>query len=101
MGVVGMISAYALSQARFQYEEARARVDTPSADYAALLREVADERTYPELHRAAWSGELERPAGTEPPAFDVEEFRFGLERILDGIQVLVDRRSRDRSPTDR
>lgn len=90
MGVIGLLSTYALSEARMQYEEARARTEAPYADYAALLRKVADERTYPALYRAAWSGELDLPAGAERPAFDVNEFRFGLDRILDGVQALID-----------
>jgi len=97
MGVVGLISAYALSEARMQYEEARSRTDAPYADYAAVLRDVVDQRTYPALHRAAWSGELDEPADGERPAFDIDQFRFGLERILDGVQVLIDARSSESS----
>ena len=51
----------------------------------ALLRELVDEKTYPRLHRVAWS-----PGQAEPPD-EHAEFLFGLDRILDGIQVLVDR----------
>ncbi len=90
MSVVGLISAYALSEARLQYEEAQARGEGSYADYAELLREVADEQTYPALYRAAWSGELDGRQATDSPTFDVEQFRFGLERILDGIQVLIE-----------
>jgi AcrR family transcriptional regulator len=93
MGVIGLISAYVLSEARMQYEQVRAAAAATYADYATLLREVVDERVYPALYRAAWSGELDQPGGVESPSFDVPEFRFGLERILDGVQVLIDARS--------
>jgi len=96
MGVVGLISAYSLSEARMQYEESRARAATSDTDYAAVLRELVDEQTYPALYQAAWSGELDEPSAGRPTTFDMDQFRFGLERILDGVQVLIDRRAATR-----
>ena len=93
MGVIGLISAFALSEARMQYEELQARAAGPVADYAAVLRELVDEKTYPALYRAAWSGELDEPPNEQRQSFDVNQFRFGLQRILDGVQALVDARS--------
>lgn len=92
MGVIGLISTYALSEARMQYEGSRAG-GAPDTDYATVLREVVDEATYPALHRAAWSGELDEPRGEQRPTFDRNQFRFGLDRILDGVQVLIDQRA--------
>ena len=60
----------------------------PGWSYEALLRELADEQTYPRLHRLAWSVDL----GGSPSGFDErEEFLFGVDAILDGVQALIDR----------
>jgi AcrR family transcriptional regulator len=93
--VIGLISSYALSEARMAHDAARAARAAAAAagdgqvpvwTYEALLREVADEQTYPRLHRLAWSERI----GDNPAGFDEqEEFLFGLDRILDGIEVLI------------
>ncbi len=44
-------------------------------------------RRYPHLHRIAWGG--------RPEVSEREEFSFGVERILDGVQALMDNNSRD------
>jgi len=104
--VIGLISSYTLSQARMAHDAARAaQVAADGADgasgaegsaagagpawtFEALLRELADERTYPRLHRLAWSGGI----GEDPSGFEEqEEFRFGLDRILGGVEVLMAR----------
>jgi AcrR family transcriptional regulator len=102
--VIGLISSYTLSEARMAYDAARARTavqaltavadagQSPAAatlpSFEALLRELIDERTYPHLYRLAWAPEA---PGTSAPADERAEFRYGLDRILDGVQVLVDR----------
>ena len=97
--VIGVISTYTLSEARMAHDAARALerageggdgipVSSPAWTFEALLRELVDAETYPRLHRIAWSGEV----GDAPSGFDEkEEFGFGLERILDGIEALVTR----------
>jgi AcrR family transcriptional regulator len=96
--VIGLISSYTLSEARMAHDAARAAQDAPTpADgnelpsnwtYELLLRELIDERTYPRLHQIAWSDEI----GDNPSGFDEhEEYLFGLDRILDGVQALIDR----------
>jgi hypothetical protein len=56
--------------------------------FEALLRELVDEQTYPRLHRIAWS----KAIGGNPSGFDEKaEFAFGVDRILDGVQVLIDK----------
>ena len=64
----------------------------PPWTYDALLRELVDEATYPRLYKIAWtppagSGE----GGSGGPPSEREEFLFGIERILDGIQAYMDR----------
>jgi AcrR family transcriptional regulator len=92
--VIGLISSYALSEARMAHDAARAALAAAPAGgeampvwtFEALLREVADEQTYPRLHRLAWSERI----GDSPAGFDEqEEFLFGLDRILDGVEVLI------------
>jgi hypothetical protein len=106
--VIGLISSYTLSEARMANDAARAARDAaqaaaaageaPGADgpppgwsYEALLRELVDEPTYPRLHRLAWARDL----GDDPSGFaEREEFLFGVDAILDGVQALIDRSAR-------
>jgi AcrR family transcriptional regulator len=93
--VIGLISSYTLSEARMAHDAARAARAAAAAagggqvpvwTFEALLREVADEQTYPRLHGLAWAERI----GDSPSGFDEqEEFLFGLDRILDGVEVLI------------
>jgi AcrR family transcriptional regulator len=104
--VIGLLSSYTLSEARMANDAARAARDAIAAaaaadgaeagggepppvwSYEALLRELADEQTYPRLHRLAWTADM----GDSPSGFDErQEFLFGVDAILDGVQVLIDR----------
>ncbi|WP_024792894.1 TetR/AcrR family transcriptional regulator C-terminal domain-containing protein [Tomitella biformata] len=87
LGCVGLLSSFTLGEARMSHEETKAAGTAKPMDYGAVLRAVADERGYPALHHAAWSGELEGAGDTDPDA----GFQFGLERILDGVEALVRR----------
>jgi len=100
--IIGLISSYTLSEARMAYDAARAMkqalttgteagqspapADLPS--FESLLRELIDERTYPHLYRLAGAPENVETSG---PADERAEFQFGLDRILDGVEVLIDR----------
>ena len=106
--VIGLISSYTLSEARMANDAARAARDAaeaaaaageapgaagppPGWTYEALLRELVDEPTYPRLHRLAWAREV----GDDPSGFaEREEFLFGVDAILDGVQALIDRSAR-------
>jgi len=98
--VIGLISSYTLSEARMAHDAARAAQQAqataaagepqPAWTWEELVREVADEQTYPRLHRLAWSGGV----GEDPSGWDEqEEFRFGLDRILDGVAALITTRT--------
>lgn len=83
--VIGLISSYTLSESRMAHEAAR-NADT-SWTFESLLRELVDAETYPRLTRIAAAP---RPAAP-PPDNEIAEFAFGLDRILDGIEALIDR----------
>jgi len=93
--VIGLLSSYTLSEARMANDAARAAAEAaagtaaaPGWSYEALLRELANEQTYPRLHRLAWSADL----GGSPSGFEErEEFLFGVDAIPDGVQALIGR----------
>jgi AcrR family transcriptional regulator len=60
----------------------------PPQGYEWLLRELVDERTYPRLFRLAWAPEPDKPPSER------EQFLFGVDTILDGVQALIDRANR-------
>jgi len=102
---IGLISSYTLSEARMANDERRAAQEqgAPPWTYDALLRELADEATYPVLYKIAWTGPPGPPGPPGPgsgegspggPPSERDEFLFGLDRILDGIQAYMDRAGR-------
>jgi len=89
---LGLISQHALINVRLAFEEGqyRQRGNGYETSYVALLREVVDEDTFPHLHRFAWNADLEDDSGAHAPADEaMEEFRFDLNLILDGIESLI------------
>jgi len=99
--ILGLLSSYTLSEARMAADAMRAMTAALAADaqagpgvngppgppesYEALLRELVDERTYPRLYRLAWQQEPENPPSER------EQFLWGVDTILDGVQALIDR----------
>jgi AcrR family transcriptional regulator len=92
--IIGLISSYTLSEARMANDAARAAsaatdggAPSPPLSFEALLRELLDEATFPRLFRIAWAAGI----GDDPSGFDErQEFFFGLDRILDGVQTLME-----------
>jgi AcrR family transcriptional regulator len=105
--IIGLLSSYTLQEARMAHDARRAAKEqaareqataaggepAPPWTFEALLRELADEQTYPRLHRIAWSapanGDVEGDG--DEPASEHEQFMFGVDTILDGVQALIDR----------
>jgi AcrR family transcriptional regulator len=99
--VLGLLSTYALSEARMAHDAARAAAQaraapeatdaTSEADrgwtFETLLRELVDDKTFPRLHRIAWSAGTD---GAVAPPDERAEFLFGVDRILDGVQALIE-----------
>jgi Tetracyclin repressor-like, C-terminal domain len=54
--------------------------DNPGSAYAQMLRQLADPEHFPRLVAA-----MTQHADVPPADFADEEFRFGLNTILDGI----------------
>ncbi len=100
--VIAIITSYSLSEARMAHDAVRAvraaERDTkaggrrgkapPAWTFEALLRELVDEERYPRLYRIAWA---DTTAPVQSPGDEEREFQFGLERILDGVQALIER----------
>jgi hypothetical protein len=91
--VIGVISSFTLSEARMANDGRRAEQEqgAPAWTYDALLRELADEATYPRLYRIAWTPPGSGEGRSSGPPSEREEFLFGLDRILDGIAAYMDR----------
>ncbi|MDX3108034.1 TetR/AcrR family transcriptional regulator [Nonomuraea angiospora] len=62
-----------------------------AADYGELLAGVLDPETYPALSAALRAGALGETTGW----VDDDDFRFGLDLLLDGIERLIARRAGD------
>jgi hypothetical protein len=102
---IGLISSYTLSEARMAYDEVRAAREQAAAaadgggepappwTYDALVRELADEATYPRLYRIAWTPPADGGGSGGGAPSEREEFLFGLDRILDGVAAYMDRAS--------
>ena len=94
--LLGLISSYGLSEARMAHDAARAAAHADATAHArpappwtfeSILRLVLDEQKFPRLYRIAWASEKDNPSsGIE----EQEAFLFGLDRILDGVQALID-----------
>jgi AcrR family transcriptional regulator len=91
--IIGLISSYTLSEARMANDAARAFAAAaevsggdavPPPSFEALLAQLIDEATFPRLYRIAMTSPA-RDQDTE-----AEAYRWGLERILDGVQALID-----------
>jgi AcrR family transcriptional regulator len=104
--VIGLLSSYTLSEARMAHDAIRAAAQVqaqvmsqrepasasqrqpaqqdpvPFPSFDTLLRELVDEQTYPRLHQLAWSAAAESRS-------ERDEFLFGVDRILDGVQAFI------------
>jgi AcrR family transcriptional regulator len=96
---LGLLSSYALSDARMAHDAIRAAAQASSGaggepvtawTFELLLRQLVDEQAYPRLYRLAWAS---GPSEASQEDDEHAEFLFGLDRILDGIEVLVDQAS--------
>jgi AcrR family transcriptional regulator len=68
------------------------RLEDAGADYARLLGSLADADRFPAIHAVLAGQAFDAPGTT------ADEVDFGLERILDGIDVLVKARAAGLAP---
>lgn len=91
LGVILLVSGFVRSEALLsaQLTEAAQRtgVTDPLAGYTQFLRAVTDPDRFPALTKVLDAGVFNTDEGPD------EDFRFGLDRILDGVDTLI--RSRD------
>ncbi|MFG2501760.1 TetR/AcrR family transcriptional regulator [Streptomyces sp. NPDC048441] len=88
IGVIVMVEGYVTGVARTQVHEVEAVKKSGLTDRAFW------EAQYPTLHRIMRSGRYPHLAGLSEDAFgsDFDHFEFGLQRLLDGLDVLVAQR---------
>lgn len=92
MSCLLLVSGFVRSDATLASDvTAAVRQGGPPPDYGAMLTSLTSPREFPEIHAAEADGAY---TDDDPTGFD-GEFEFGLARILDGIAVLVEKRSRD------
>lgn len=86
LAVIGLISSYSLSEARLTTEQGAEPVA-----YGRYLRILVDPDELPALGAVVASGQLDDPPPLDEQGIDAST-HFGLERILDGAQALIDSR---------
>jgi AcrR family transcriptional regulator len=85
LSTVLLLSGFVRNNATMTVDlQAGATANPPAATYGMLIAQLAKPERFPALHRAIVSGSLD----DEDDDSD-SEFRFGLDRILDGVEVLI------------
>jgi AcrR family transcriptional regulator len=90
LSVIMLLSGYTRSEATVSADvEATFMAKAPDelaamVSYGQLVRRLVGPDRFPALNKVIDAGVLDAPAGPD------DEFVFGLERILDGIGVLID-----------
>jgi AcrR family transcriptional regulator len=93
LSVILLLTGYVRSQALLEADisAAQAAGATPpdpqmTASYGRLLARLTDPERFPALHAVIESGVFDEPDDGD------YDFTFGLERVLDGIEALIDKR---------
>ena len=94
LSVMLLVTGFVRSQAMLEADIAAAQAAAaapPDVElmgaYGRLLARLTDPERFPALHAVIGAGVFDEP---DEPDYD---FNFGLERVLDGIETLIDRRS--------
>ena len=98
--IVSLLDDYVRGAARGAVEAAEAQARTGISDqqwwetYGPLLAEVLDPARYPTAVRVGSAAGAEYGAAHDP----ARSFRFGLQRIIDGIAIFVGQASGEATP---
>jgi AcrR family transcriptional regulator len=84
------VSLYVISRARFSWELESTVMDD-RLDYPTVMPRILDPEKYPWVLAAVAAGAFDADADDDPAAWHEQDFRFGLERLLDGIDVFIGR----------
>lgn len=90
--IVLLIATYIHATARLAAELGQTARGESIAAYSTLLGELVDGRRFPALRAAIDAGAYAYPGDT-PPEERRLDYRFGLARILDGVQALIHTRT--------
>lgn len=93
VGVVLVLNNFAMSEAAMITGLRRGAARYGGADapaYGDALRSVVDPVQFPALHHVLESGALDVPVSATPEE-ELDDFRFGLDLVLDGIEALIAR----------
>lgn len=89
-GIILLISSYLMATARMSIDLGPAATSEAVASYSTLLDELVDPKRLPALRRAVDADAFDYPAETADEHRRLD-YAFGLERILDGVGVLISR----------
>jgi AcrR family transcriptional regulator len=95
LSVILLLTGFVRNQAMLEADIAAAQAagTTPPepellASYGRLLARLTDPERFPALHAVIASGVFDHPGDGNGD----DDFVFGLERVLDGIEALIDKR---------
>jgi AcrR family transcriptional regulator len=88
-----LLAVYSRTQAQLAVDLARAvrqaeEGGPPPLDWAGTMVRLADPVRFPAIARAIESGVFDDAAAGEPDYYPEDEFDFGLQRVLDGLEAL-------------
>jgi AcrR family transcriptional regulator len=93
LSVMLLLTGFARSQATFQADIAAAQAAGAAppdpelmSSYGRLMARLTDPERFPALHAVLAAGVFDEPDDGD------DEFAFGLERVLDGIETLIEKR---------
>jgi AcrR family transcriptional regulator len=93
VSVLMLVSGFVRNEARMTFDLLAAQrrsgqsIESSMASWARLLEKLTDAERFPAVTAALRTGEFDTPGGPD------DEFVFGLERILDGVEALISARS--------
>lgn len=90
-----LVSGFVRAEETLLFDMAASSADGADAVYADVLRQLVDAQRFPNVMAAIDSGALEDEDGIN------QEFDFGIERILDGIEALIAAERRRKRATTR